>query len=68
MNVAREALELANEILAQPQFASLKPLGRKARKAKLIKCNAGCFLPVNWICYGEHSNPLCKDCPRKEAR
>ena len=60
--IQQKAVSLASEILAQPEFADLKPLGQKV---KLIKCNAGSFIPSNWVCYGEHLDIRCSGCKYK---
>ena len=61
----KQAIKLANEILAQPEFADLKPLGQK--RPKLIRCNAGSFIPLNWICYGEHTDTRCSGCKYRKG-
>ena len=63
--IGKKALALTREILAQPEFAGLTPLGHRA---KLVKCNAGSFIPLNYICYGEHSDIRCERCKYKARK
>ena len=61
--IGKQAIKLASEILAQPEFRDLTPLG--AKRPKLIRCNAGSFIRPNHICYGEHPEACCQGCKYK---
>jgi len=47
MNISKQAIKLASEILSQPEFASLRPLNQSCKATDRQKRKEICLLPRN---------------------